>query len=83
VSVTNDEFPVRAWVRGPATDGFRPVRVTHLRRQTISHVVSAEDVSDSPADLPAKETAERRLSQWREREADHAHAEHELPEAVE
>jgi hypothetical protein len=68
--VGSEERTFPTWVRWDLDGGWRPVRLSSLRRQSVAFVVSAMDSAESDDQLPAKEEAQRRLDRHREREAE-------------
>lgn len=73
----SDDKYTKGWVKDAPEWQWRPVRVLHLRRISIDHVVAAEDVALSPEDLPAQAVAEERKASYEKREAERADAEQE------
>lgn len=61
--------PAIAWVFSKELDtAWRRIRIQHISKNSVSHVLAAEDIASSDEDLPAKAEAEERQKRYEERE---------------
>lgn len=64
----SDEVKVRAWLRAKDGEPFKPLRVSYLRKASVTSIVDAEDEAEFPDELPAQGERDRRLQAYRDRE---------------